>query len=79
VPSKEQLARWPADWGRVKDVAGKKIDSVQFASGDAPRERVVIRCQDGTRLLIEAQPDGSIRAWLSCCGKPDGFAPGVNA
>lgn len=76
MASKEQLLRWPQDWDRVKDVVGKKIDSVQFAAPEGA-ERLVLRCQDGTRLVVEAQPGGAIRAWLSCCGKPDGHAPKV--
>jgi len=80
MPSEKQLSRFAQDWGRVKEVAGKKIDSIQFSAPPANGgcERVVLRCQDGTRLVIEAQPDSSIRAWLSCCGKPDGCAPGVS-
>jgi hypothetical protein len=75
----EQLQRWGVDWNAVKEVAGKKIDSVQFSapSENAGCERVIVRCQDGTRLLLEAQPNGAIRAWLNCCGKPDGHAPEI--
>lgn len=80
MPSEKQLNRFVQDWGRVKEVAGKKIDSIQFAAppDNGGSERLILRCQDGTRLVVESQPDGSIRAWLSCCGKPDGHAPGVN-
>jgi hypothetical protein len=78
MPSEAQLQRFVQDWGRVKEVAGKKIDSVQFAAPEPGKERLVLRCQDGTRLVVESQQDGSIRAWLSCCGKPDGCAPGLN-
>lgn len=79
MASEEQLRRWPQDWDRIKEVTGKKIDSVQFsAPADHPgAERLIVRCQDGTRLVVEAQPGGGIRAWLNCCGKPDGRAPEV--
>lgn len=75
MPSNEQVARWAKDWDNVKQVAGKKIDSVQFAGPTGSKERLVLRTADGIRLVVEAQPDGSLRAWLSCCGKPDGDAP----
>lgn len=70
MPTPEQLKRFAADWNTAKEVAGKKVDSIQFA-GDVGKERVIVRMQDGTRLIVEAH-GGAIRAWVSCCGKPDG-------
>ena len=75
MPTPEQLRRWATDWGAVKAVAGKRVDSVQFAE-DEVRERVVVRFFDGTRLCI-ANVDGVMRAWVSCCGKPDGGPPAL--
>ena len=74
MPSPEQIHRWAVDWGTVKEVAGKKVDSIQFSapSSNAGQDRLIIRFQDGTRLLVQAGPNGAIRAWLSCCGKPEG-------
>jgi hypothetical protein len=74
VATEKQVSRWAADWGVVKEIVGKRVDSVQFAAQEG-KERVVVRFQDGIRFCIEAQPDGTVRAWLSCCGKPDGNPP----
>lgn len=72
----QPLKRWAFDWGNIKEVVGKRVDSVQFAA-QGQKEHVTVRFQDGIRLHAQAQPDGSIRAWLSCCGKPDGAPPEV--
>lgn len=78
MPTPEQIKRFAADWGVCREAAGKKVDSVQLA-GEVGKERLMIRFQDGTRLLAQAQPDGSLRAWMSCCGKPDGNPPEVHS
>ncbi len=77
MTTEKQIGRWAKDWAAVKDVITKKVDSVQFAApaGRSGSERAIVRFQDGTRLIFEAQPDSTIRAWLSCCGKPDGDPP----
>lgn len=78
MASEEIQKRWAGDWSTVKQVVGKKAESIQFSEKDG-RERLLIRFMDGTRLIAEAQDDGTMRAWLNCCGKPDGCAPEVKS
>lgn len=71
MATEKQIQRWAFDWNIVKTVAGRKVDSIQFY-GEPPKERLLVRFQDGFRLVVQANPDGTLRAWLSCCGKSDG-------
>lgn len=75
MPTPDQMKRWGVDWNSVKEIAGKKVDSIQFGNSEGS-ERLVIRFLDGIRLNIQAD-GGAVRAWLSCCGKPDGRPPEI--
>lgn len=62
MATKEQMARWAADWGAIVNQAGKKIDSMRFEDGPGGKERLTIILADGTRLGVEAS--GPLRAWV---------------
>lgn len=74
MTTKEQVARWQADWGVVVAACGKKVDSVKFEESGG-KERFTIILHDGMRIGVEA--DGNkIRAWVRRCGQP-GDGPGA--
>lgn len=62
--SPEQARRWAVDWSSSRNAAGKKVDSVQFSEAGG-KERVTVKFQDGTALVVEAHGAGAfVRAWL---------------